>query len=473
MPKKGYIYDGTQWVQVSSPPARPQTVYYQDTPPTGTFNTGDTWVDSNDNTTVTANGVPTSAFTANGDLLVGSGSGTYGSLPVGTANEVLSSDGSTARWGTIPYYTTEYASAWSGTASNSVVLYPLSRQKMQNVNGYYLLGQQGGNGSSTFATGFLYVSSLSATSQTTVTTSTAGYFTPTLTTLVYLPSASLYISARTQNTGTIVIETSPTINGSTWTSRTHPLTSLRTICASDTVAFASGSVSANGMATSTDGTTWTSRTWAFSTETLENVVFVNGYFIATTTTADQVTKQLYTSTDAITWTKNSSTVMTVNYSSSSDTSSKVSYGNGVYIFVSTGFASGTIFIATATNPTGTWTAKTVKKGSIFDTVGSAHDTASLAYNSSLSTWYVSSSSDNVTSTGTNQIRFAMWVSTDNGETWVPARGDWDGARDITVIHDLISDGTDTYAVVGKYLSANPLTSQTTQIAKINSILIAR
>lgn len=130
MPKKGYIYDGTQWVQVSSPPARAQTIYYQDTAPTGTLNTGDMWVDSDENTlgdvlltdsvsstsTTTAAtpnsvktaydlanaAVPKSTVTTAGDLIYGTGSAAVSRLALGTAGKVLTVNaGATApEWAT-------------------------------------------------------------------------------------------------------------------------------------------------------------------------------------------------------------------------------------------------------------------------------------------------------------------------------------------------------------------------------------
>ena len=470
------------------------TVYYQDSAPTGTFSAGDMWIDSNDNTPVTANGVPTSAFTANGDLLVGSGSATYGTLPVGSSGKVLASDGSTAKWSIPPFHSMNATGlAWSaGTdpANSAYIMHAVAYFgfRLHYVNGYWIQTTRS-YGTTPYSYGIRYISAFGSSAPTTavVVSATSDVLVPSDGGVVYLSGASTYIWAASLSTGQVRIRTATSLGG-TWTNRTNSITSIINsiyslkLAANASVAVLAGETSATGgLWTSTDGTTWTSRTWAFSTETLQSVFSVNGYLIATTTASGGVLQYLYTSTDGITWTKNSSSMpSTVSGGVGFGTrSTRILYQSGKYVLITTsGAREGYIKVLTATSPTGTWTEKTVPMNGFpndyaADSNYSASDSLSAAYVSSSGVIYaLVAPLTPPSSTGTNtSSKFKMWASTDLGETWKTVHGDWHEFYSTkSSIPDLTSDGTNLYALVNIYRStaggSDYYTSATVQISPI-------
>ena len=141
-----------------------------------------------------------------------------------------------------------------------------------------------------------------------------------------------------------------TTNGTTWVSRTLPVNGdwNSIIYASNN--FVAVAVSgAGGIATSTDGTTWTQRTLPASlTGTRTEIVYGGGSFVIITGGSNQAAH----STDGITWTQQTLPVTLAG--SSNPSGSSVAYGNGVFAAISYGSA------AAASSTDGiTWTARTL------------------------------------------------------------------------------------------------------------------
>jgi hypothetical protein len=98
-------------------------------------------------------------------------------------------------------------------------------------------------------------------------------------------------------------------NGTTWTSRTSGF-GANSITS---VAFGNGlwvAVGAAGtLTTSTDGTTWTARTSNMSTNQINHVIYANGYFVAVGAGGGSTnTGGIISSTDGLTWTRKSQTL---------------------------------------------------------------------------------------------------------------------------------------------------------------------
>jgi len=156
-------------------------------------------------------------------------------------------------------------------------------------------------------------------------------------------------------------------NGTTWTSRTSGFGAN----AINFVAFGNGlfvAVGVNGtLTTSTDGITWTARTSQFGAVTINHVAYLNNLWIAV---GDQVSAGygISTSTDGITWTARNitGTVGTSGY--------MVQFANSQYVVV--GSASGGNSGAFSSNGT-TWTA--------FAGTGTANSFWLTYFNS---TWYI-------------------------------------------------------------------------------------
>jgi len=147
------------------------------------------------------------------------------------------------------------------------------------------------------------------------------------------------------STNTSLIMTSTTTDGSSWTSRTSPFgnssstwgVSVATDGNNNYVAVGNGGL----LATSTGGVTWTLRTSSFGTDDIKGIGYGNdGYWVAVGDNG-----KLATSTDMVTW----------NQRVSGTTNNLVSakWGNGLWII---GGASG--FLATSSDPTaGTFTSR--------------------------------------------------------------------------------------------------------------------
>lgn len=457
---KLFSYNGTSWVDLAASGSG-NTIYYQDTAPTGTLNTGDMWVDSNDDTPVTANGVPTSAFTANGTLLVGSGSSTYGSLAIGSSGKILASDGSTAKWMSNPFYALHRASApWQATGSVWASRY--WGTLLRKVNGFYVQALVNSSSTQPYTHKILYSSSLTATpSEATIISSTSNYLRPSAGEVVYLSGASTYIWAGTTTGGAAVVYTSSSLAG-TWTNVTNSMTGFDNadgtmkLAANSSVAVICGTTSAvGGLWTSANGTTWTSRTWPFSTETVHVIYSVNNVFFAFTQVSS--TNYLYYSTDGISWTRSTITLGTF----TTDPNQYVTdftYLSGLYIFTTYAGASDTSLmrIFTATSPAGSWTENTNIPRNGFSSSLTA--IISMAYVSSENLLYVVVT-DPITpvgSTGDNTFAaLKIWVSSDLGSTWNTVHGDWHEFYSTKrTLGNLVSDGSNLYSFSLAYVGTS-------------------
>ena len=139
-------------------------------------------------------------------------------------------------------------------------------------------------------------------------------------------------------------------NGVTWTSRTFPVAALwdNVIYAQDKFVAISGYSSAIA-ATSTNGTTWTQRTLPASfTPTKTEVVYGNNSFVIVGLNSNLVAH----STDAVTWTTQTLPVTLAGNTRSAAPSA--AYGSGVFVAISYGSA------AAASSTDGiTWTGRTL------------------------------------------------------------------------------------------------------------------
>ena len=141
-----------------------------------------------------------------------------------------------------------------------------------------------------------------------------------------------------------------TTNGTTWVSRTLPVSGYwNSIIYASNNFVAVAESGAGGIATSTNGTTWTQRTLPASlTATRTEIVYGGGSFVIITGGSNQAAH----STDGITWTQQTLPVTLAGNSNPSGSS--VAYGNGVFAAISYGSAAA----ASSTNGI-TWTARTL------------------------------------------------------------------------------------------------------------------
>jgi hypothetical protein len=102
---------------------------------------------------------------------------------------------------------------------------------------------------------------------------------------------------------------STSTNGSTWTSRTSGFgaNSVNSIAFGNGIWVAVGA--AGTITTSTDGTTWTARTSNMSTNQINHIIYANGYFVAVGSGGGATNDGgIISSTDGITWTRKSQTL---------------------------------------------------------------------------------------------------------------------------------------------------------------------
>jgi len=196
--------------------------------------------------TVTITNDMATTITASGDIVVGTGSGTYDNLPIGTTGQVLTADTTVSpykvKWATPATgqitWTNRYSNPADGNALNTFA-----------YNGSNLYVGAGENG-------FLYTST----------------------------------------------------DGQTWTSRTSGFggNAISKVVYGNGIFVAVGQ---NGtITTSTDGTTWTARTSNMSTNWIRYVYYANGYFVAVGNGGGSTnTGGVTYSTDGITWTRKSMT----------------------------------------------------------------------------------------------------------------------------------------------------------------------
>lgn len=163
------------------------------------------------------------------------------------------------------------------------------------------------------------------------------------------------------DSGNLWTSTSTTAASGTWTSRTSSFgTDSINAAATDRSLWVAVGLSGK-LATSPDGITWTQRTSSFGTSNIFNVAFGNGIWVAVGDAG-----KIATSTDAITWTQRTS--------GTTDPLQGLAYGNGTWFTHKQALANG----LSATNPTGTWTART--------TTCIASGNRSLAYDPTDAIW---------------------------------------------------------------------------------------
>lgn len=143
------------------------------------------------------------------------------------------------------------------------------------------------------------------------------------------------------DSGNLWTSTSTTAASGTWTSRTSSFgtDSITAVASSRSLWVAVGA--SGKLATSPDGITWTQRTSSFGATNISNVAFGNGIWVAVGDAG-----KIATSTDAITWTQRTS--------GTADALQGLAYGNGTWFTHKSALANG----LSATDPTGTWTART-------------------------------------------------------------------------------------------------------------------
>ena len=181
-------------------------------------------------------------------------------------------------------------------------------------------------------------------------------------------------------------------NGTSWTSRTSGFGTSEIL----NVAFGNGIFVAVGvsglMSTSTDGITWTVRTSAFGTAQINHVAYLNGLWVAV---GNQISSGfgISTSTDAITWTARTAS------GSATNGANMVAFANSQYVIVGNG--AGGNSAAFSSNGT-SWT-------SFNPTAGTA-----LFYVTYINNyWYVMAGTNIYYFTGTNGAGTSYTVFQDN------------------------------------------------------------
>ena len=199
--------------------------------------------------------------------------------------------------------------------------------------------------------------------------------------------------------------------------------------------------------TSSDGTTWTSRTSGTS-ESLIEITYGNGTYVAVGTSGT-----ILTSMDGITWTTAASGLtnngMTVGLSG-------VTYGNNTYVAVgSANYGNGAVF--TSTNGSDWSFRNSGSSASFFDVTyansiftASGHG-GSIIYSSDATTW---TSSNNVTSNELNGVAYGSGIYLGVGDnytiTYSTDGTSWGnlGASGDIPIHDIIYANSNFYLVLG-------------------------
>lgn len=213
-----------------------------------------------------------------------------------------------------------------------------------------------------------------------------------------------YLWVAAGSNGELWTSTSTTVASGSWTSRTSSFgtTAIEGVASNGTSLYVA--VGRNGkIATSPNGTTWTQQTSPFGTTDIWAVAYGNGYWVATGGSA----KAAY-SPDGTNW-----TLITglggVNYYT-------CAWGGGIWVI---GTSGGDMY--TATDPTGTWTARTPTVTSVIDalyfnktTWVTGHDagtTGALASSTNGTTWTSRDSAFSLALADINTFRLAANTST--------------------------------------------------------------
>jgi hypothetical protein len=262
-------------------------------------------------------------LTTKGDIYAATGGSTPARLAVGTDNQVLTADSTTAT-----------GLKWSAPAATGVNWVAKGNNTMPNPTAvaysgsiYVLVGP----------TGRLFTS----TDLITWTSRTSGFGSSNINDVHY--ASGLFVAVG--NSGILTTST----DGITWTARTAGVSTnaLQNVTYQNSLWVAVGagaSGSTGGVTTSTDGITWTKRTTpASSSTTLYDVNYANGYWLAVG--SDSTVSGIY-STDAVTWTALAAT------GTLSGGASVCTYADGKWIMFTQ--SSDAPKFATS-NPTGAWT----------------------------------------------------------------------------------------------------------------------
>lgn len=144
------------------------------------------------------------------------------------------------------------------------------------------------------------------------------------------------------------------VDGVTWTSRTVPSLSYRSVAYGNGLFVAVGfnglNTNTTTYATSPDGITWTSRTLPVS-NTYTSVKFLKDKFYATCTSSGATTTTIFSSIDGISWVTN--TIPTATWQNTA-------YGNGVFVAVSA-----TSGVAASSTDGVTWTSRSITAARAF------------------------------------------------------------------------------------------------------------
>ena len=259
------------------------------------------------------------AITSSGDLIQGTGSGTFARLGIGTNGQVLSSNGTSATWTTPASGTITFTNKFTSSTAislNSIV---------------------SNNSSTIVAAGSNGVLYSSTDSGSTWTSRTSGFGANKICMVAF--GNGLFVAVGANGT----ITTSP--DGITWTARTAGVSTnqLNVVVYANSL-WVAGGIGANGgtggITTSSDGITWTKRTTPTTSSTnIYGLNYGGGYWVAV---GNLNTRAGYYSTDAVTWTVLPATVTSTQY---------FVYYNGSNWFT-TDIASGGFYCVGA--PSGTW-----------------------------------------------------------------------------------------------------------------------